>query len=216
MIRNYQNMSETDKIMWIILFFQVIKNNPYIKAKLAEFNYDDAKIAEGVALLEKTQESQFSKSSTNQIKISAHSVFKSLFVTIEKEYNVLTEVSTVALRKLPDKAVKLAVNKGKSKKQIQTLDDIVLVCHLILDDDEILQNMNKFGFPKQRIQELYDSAKNTKQLYIDSAEEKNEYHSLVTGKNQSFEELEEYLIDLIQITRIAFKDEPEILDKLGL
>ena len=64
--------------------------------------------------MEKTQESQFSKSSTNQTKISTRSVFKSLFVTIEKEYGVLTNVSTVALRKLPNKAVKLAVNKGKT------------------------------------------------------------------------------------------------------
>ncbi len=107
-------------------------------------------------------------------------------------------------------------SEGKTKKQSQTLEDIILVCYLILNDDEILQNMNKLGFSKQRIQELYDSTKKAKQLYIDSSEEKNEYHSLVTGKNESFEELEDYLVDLIQILRIAFKDEPKILDKLGL
>ena len=34
MFKDYQNMSETDKLMWIAIFFQIIRNNADIKEKL--------------------------------------------------------------------------------------------------------------------------------------------------------------------------------------
>ncbi len=216
MFKGYSSKSDLDKIQWIITFFQVILGNDEIKAKLALLTYDDAKLAIGKEKLEKLISKQHTKHKTMLNKETTHVSFITVYDEAKKEYFKIVDTADIIFKAFPEKYTQLGLGKAKSTKQLEIIDDMNVFCDIAINDDKILELLAACNFPKANIEKLFDNVKKAKQLYTDSSQEKNEYHSSVKGKKQNFTDMENYLKDLVNVVKIAFADDVEILSKLGL
>ncbi len=216
MFKGYSSMSDLDKTQWITTFFQVIDSNDEIKTKLALFTYDDAKLAIGKEKLEKLVSKQHNKGKTMLTKEQTHVSFKTVYETSKKEYFEILNTADIILKNFPEKYAKLGLGKAKKTKQLEIVESIDLFCDIALNDDKILELLEACNCPKASLENLYANVKKAKQLFTNSSQNKNEYHSSIAGKKQNFTDMEKYLNDLIDIIKIAFVGNLEILSKLGL
>lgn len=91
--------------------------------------------------------------------------------------------------------------KAKQSDSLKTIDNFLKVA---LNDDEILELLEKYSYSKEKIEELKKLSERTIQSYSKFYGENSDYHAEVADKKTNAEKMEAYLKDFVKILRAIF------------
>lgn len=183
---------------------------------LAEYGYDREKLEAGRVLYQATVVAQ----QTQQVKYgdqyNATDTVNRLREEADETYMRYVEVARIALRDRRGVAAKLNL-RGRRKKAIAGW--IVQVRQFydnLLSDADLMESMAEFGVTQAKLE--------AGRAQVDAVEEANRIQDKLRGEAQdatqardaALEALDRWMSDFIAIARLALKERPQLLEKLGI
>jgi hypothetical protein len=192
------------------------KNNEDLKVRLAEFGYDEAALNEGYALYEKAEK----LCSAKRIKYSEqYIVSNELNRKIEKaneHYMNFVKVLRKAFKRDFNTLTALGLKGERSKRLAGWIAQAKDFYDIAMSKEDIFTKLQRYGITKEKLQTGLD--------LLADVETTDEYQENLKGKAQYsteerdkvVQELDDWMAPYEETCRIAFKDEPQQLERLKI
>ena len=193
-----------------------ISENADIKALLANYGYDDAKLAAGLTL--------FTTATTlheNQLKeygdqYSATQSFKRAVTAARETYMEHVKIARVAMKGSPAGGAKLGLSGSRASDFSGLAIQVDVFYVNALADPEVLAALAKFGITEDKLTASHAAFADTRAKYIKQKNETGEAQKSTQKRDEAVDELSNWISDFMVIARIALKNQPEMLAALGV
>ncbi len=194
------------------------KTHPEVQALLSLFNYNEAKLEEGEALLNNANAllANFKVEYGQQIK-STLELEQSREVA-NKKYSILRKVAKIALRNLEgtDLYRAMCLNERIKKNWNGWHTQVRLFYTNGMASEEAMEKMVLFGITLEKMQEGKDAFLLAVEKNNAQETEIGEAQKATQLKDEAFDALNDWMRDYIAIARLALADDPQLLEILGI
>jgi hypothetical protein len=187
-----------------------------ISNKLTAFGYTAERIAEGQALLDAFQEKTLDAVREQGQETVAVSELKEKFSAANKLYMQDLKLARIAIKNNHGLLEQLEAN-GRRKKNLAGWIQQAKSFYANLDrSGEGMTAMGRFNFTGDTLQTNQAIILELDKKYQDRIREKGEAQETTQLKNEALDTLLDWFSDFRGVARIAFADEPQALEKLGI
>lgn len=189
-------------------------NEANIYNKLSSFGYNRDKLNEGLTLLNNTKSLINRHSSLfGEQKDITKALSKAQKEAI-KAYQGLVKIARAILSK--EKVAQLGVT-GVMPKSISTfLTKADIAFNNALTIDDIKEELRSYGYDEKKINSEYNKIKELERLNERQEAAKGELQQLTKDKEKALSELRKWFSKFIKVARVAFEDNKQLLEKLGI
>ena len=134
-------------------------------------------------------------------------------------FTIYTEDLTLArraLKGLPDLLDKLGMKTKSARTFAQRIKDARHFYMTAIADPEILEKFTKFNLTLEKLQNRLTLLEELEALDALQEDLRGKAQIATEERNRVLKELFDWAADLIAVCRIAFKDEPQTLERLGI
>lgn len=191
-------------------------NDEEIKKLVLKFNYDEKRLTEGKNLLTDVENLCSNHNIESGLKIKSTKDFNDLF---EECKSVVHDTIIVAKISLSDNIeVKNIIESFKKKNRAyhEWVDRAKKLYDHLMANTASMEKLSKNGYSKEKLtseSELIKELIDKKNLQIQKS---GNIQSLTVEKNSKLKELKKWNKDYTAIVKIALKDMPQKLEKLGI
>ncbi len=121
-----------------------------------------------------------------------------------------------ALKGLPDLLDKLSIQTKSARSFAQRIKDARHFYLTAIGDPEILEKFTKFNLTLEKLQNHLTLLEELEALDAHQEDLRGKAQIATEERNRVLKELFDWAADLIAVCRIAFKDEPQTLERLGI
>ena len=186
-----------------------------IKVAITPYGYTAEELQGGVALYIETENLFADQAKEKQDVREVSKKFIEMREIAEDEYSIICELCRVAFRKTP--ALHSLV---PSVLDYSPFDNWKLGAFKLYDsiskNQKALELLLRYGTTVEVLQLRMDELNGLEQLKNQRSIEKGEAQQATKDRNEKMEELKDYCRDLEAIARIALKEKPQLLEKLGI
>lgn len=195
--------------------FQTLETRKDMANLLAEYGYDEAKIAEGKTLYQQAIVSQEANRKETNEEIQAYQTFDSLFKALVETYKGHRKRAKVVFQDQPA-TLKILALTGTMPLRILSILQEIETLYSELNKDENLKNAVKIMkiFPDDITAQLAKLTE-VRTAYAKYATEKGESQQATQDKNQAFGAFEKWVRNFHNLAKIALEDQPQLLESLG-
>ncbi len=187
-----------------------------IKTLLTEYGYDDARLAEGKALLDATNQLQQAQQKEYGDQFAATNAFNTIWDSANKDYMRFVKISRVALKKEFAIYQKLGLNGMRKESFSGWIAQAKQFYLNALSDTTVLNKLLTFGITEAKLETGKALVEETETKNATQEKEKGEAQQSTIERDSSADQLFEWLADFIVIARIALEEKPQLLEKLGI
>jgi hypothetical protein len=187
-----------------------------IKTQLLGYGYDETALGEGPLLYEdgkltiKERDDLFG----DQLKITAALDDKALeFHILYMEHYTLAKV---ALKNDLELQKKLGIHEPRERRFAESIKQARKFYDGAITDPEILALLAKLGLTAEKLQSGLTLLAEVEDLDAQQEDLKGKVKLATEKRDASLEKLFDWVTDLIRICRVAFRDEPQTLERLGI
>jgi hypothetical protein len=194
----------------------VAMNDEEIKNALMTYNFDEARLNEGLELY-----NQASKLAANQKKeygeqYSAREEFEKVFEDGNDIFLEHSRFSKLAYRNNDNKLAKLGIARPRPTTIAGWLDQAKTFYQNALSDDELISQLSRYAITKEKLE--------AGQQLIIKVEESKAKHNIEMGeaqqatklRNDALEKLDFFITELFTVAEFSLKDKPQQVEKLGI
>ncbi|SDE74846.1 hypothetical protein [Riemerella columbipharyngis] len=197
------------------LLFTNLEEVQDLKTELAEYGYNDTKIAEGKTLLDHTQQLyQQNKQETAEEK-EAYAQFADAFSLLKKTYGKHRKVAKVALMKKTELWKSLAIDGSLSAAYLKALEEIKTFYQQAQAHSDAKPLLEKFKIDKTAVDAQVAQIQQVESLRAAYEKEKGESQNATQQKNKAFTELSDWVREFYAVAQIALDDRPQLLESIG-
>lgn len=187
-----------------------------IKALLLPYNYDEARLNEGLALYQKTDQ-VFEQQKQDYVRqYEAKEKFDNAFKEAQALYIEHISLTRLSLDEQPNKWKMLSLSGKRSQKLATWVRAARRFYNNSIDNKEIVEQLARFGVSNEKLQE-------GKQM-VELVEKTNDDHDKARGaaqqsteeRNKALKKLGKWISAYTTVCRFALKDKPQLLEKLGI
>ncbi|MFJ1426273.1 hypothetical protein ACILD6_02250 [Capnocytophaga canimorsus] len=195
--------------------FENLSKEGDLKTELAEYGYDDAKIAEGKALYDEARKTFDANIKETREETSASLAFQEKYQNVQKKYithrkkaRIVFEDNEEALRQL-----KL---KGSAARAIAAAMEEMRAFYLLLDTTpNLLTSLKQLKINEEDVKNQLQELPEVEKAYATYLQEKGESQQATRDKNKAFETLDKWVSKFHKVAKIALEDRPQLLEALG-
>lgn len=195
--------------------FENLSKEGDLKTELAEYGYDDAKIAEGKALYDEARKTFDANIKETREETSASLAFQEKYQNVQKKYithrkkaRIVFEDNEEALRQL-----KL---KGSAARAIASAMEEMRAFYQLLDTTpNLLTPLKQLKINEEDIKNQLQELPEVEKAYATYLQEKGESQQATRDKNKAFETLDKWVSKFHKVAKIALEDRPQLLEALG-
>jgi len=187
-----------------------------IKTLLLEYNYDEAKLNEGLELYKISDQLYNQQKKEYGEQYAAKASYEKAFKKAHPKYMEHVTLTRMAFKESPKKLVEMALHEPRQRRIGLWLKQARIFYDAAIGDDVVLESLSKYGVTKEKLEA-------GKQL-IQEVEIENRKHKKESGEAQqstverdkALENLEEWISEYYQICKFALSEKPQLLEKLGI
>ncbi|MFK8284489.1 hypothetical protein [Capnocytophaga canis] len=195
--------------------FENLSKEGDLKTELAEYGYDDAKIAEGKALYDEARKTFDANIKETREETSASLAFQEKYQNVQKKYithrkkaRIVFEDNEEALRQL-----KL---KGSAARAIAAAMEEMRAFYQLLDTTpNLLTPLKQLKINEEDVKNQLQELPEVEKAYATYLQEKGESQQATRDKNKAFETLDKWVSKFHKVAKIALEDRPQLLEALG-
>ncbi|MEQ6121592.1 hypothetical protein [Reichenbachiella sp. MALMAid0571] len=190
--------------------------NDTIKAALALFGYDEAKLNEGQALYEDASGKQNKQKQEYGEQYQATDALDAAMSAANAVYMRHVKIARIALR--AQRGVAQALDLDGRRKQTYSgwINQASVFYTNALADAGIKTALAQFGITDQALTDALAAIKDVEAKLAAQLKEKGEAQDATKVRDEAFEELQDWMSDFVAISRIALENDPQLLEVLGI
>ncbi|MDR7732111.1 hypothetical protein PG316_08455 [Riemerella anatipestifer] len=186
-----------------------------LKTELADYGYDDAKIAEGKALFDHTQQLYNQNQQETAEEKEAYARFSDAFDVLKKTYSKHRKIAKVALMKKPELWKTLALDGSLSAAYLKAMQEIKTFYEQAQSHSEAQPLLEKFKINKAAVDAQIAQIQQVETLRAAYEKEKGESQDATQQKNKAFATLSDWVREFYAVAQIALDDRPQLLENIG-
>ena len=133
-----------------------------------------------------------------------------------KDYITDLEFSRIALADQPDILDRIAASGRRQKALAAYLSEAKWFYQSIADDEILLETMSVYGYTKATFRQRVKEIDNIYRLMEQMASASGEAQLSTQVRNRKLRELDRWVSKYKKVARLAFRDNPQYLEKLGI
>lgn len=191
-------------------------NDENIKQTVGQFGYTEPKLTEGQTLLGTVETLQQNQSKEYGEQYQAKSELDIKRKQTHGGYMDLITICRIALRDDVGAQQGLGLNQTRKASYSGWLAQALLFCNNLIANPDYTLKLEQFGQNIEKIQTIKTAILETQVLNEKYNSEKGEAQQATKDRDKKIDELNQWISDYTKIVRIALKDRPQLLEKLGI
>ncbi|GIM55247.1 hypothetical protein [Capnocytophaga cynodegmi] len=195
--------------------FENLSKEGDLKTELAEYGYDDAKIAEGKALYDEARKTFDANIKETREETSASLAFQEKYQNVQKKYSTHRKKARIVFED-NEEALRQLKLKGSAARAIATAMEEMRAFYLLLDTTpNLLTSLKQLKINEEDVKNQLQELPEVEKAYATYLQEKGESQQATRDKNKAFETLDKWVSKFHKVAKIALEDRPQLLEALG-
>lgn len=197
------------------LLFTNLDEVPTLKNEMAEYGYNDEKIAEGKKLYESTLAlyNQNKQETSEERETSAK--FATAYEALKKEYAKHRKIAKVALMNHPELWQTFSIKGTASDAYLKVMEDAKTLYTQTKNHEVAKPLLATFKLTESIADTQLQKISEVETLKASYEKEKGESQQATKNKDQAFAELDKWVKDFYNVAKIALDDQPQLLESVG-
>lgn len=211
-----KRLSIEDKMNRARVLINNVIDSETIKNALVEYGYDDNRINEGKTMYDTCQQSIQEKSQLYRQQYSASVKLRKISKDTHSFYMDLFKLAKRAVKDTEELSRRLGVEARLGTSNRGWITQARAFYNIAMNDQEILPELAKFNITAEKLQQGSNLLSEVEKLDEIQEKSKGKAQEATSKRNQTLKELWSWVSDLIEVCRIAFKSNPQVLEQLGI
>lgn len=195
--------------------FENLSKEGDLKTELAEYGYDDAKIAEGKALYDEARKTFDANIKETREETSASLAFQEKYQNVQKKYSTHRKKARIVFED-NEEALRQLKLKGSAARAIAAAMEEMRAFYQLLDTTpNLLTPLKQLKINEQDVKNQLQELPEVEKAYATYLQEKGESQQATRDKNKAFEILDKWVSKFHKVAKIALEDRPQLLEALG-
>ncbi|CEN40998.1 hypothetical protein CAPN010_18480 [Capnocytophaga cynodegmi] len=195
--------------------FENLSKEGDLKTELAEYGYDDAKIAEGKALYDEARKTFDANIKETREETSASLAFQEKYQNVQKKYSTHRKKARIVFED-NEEALRQLKLKGSAARAIAAAMEEMRAFYQLLDTTpNLLTPLKQLKINEEDIKNQLQELPEVEKAYATYLQEKGESQQATRDKNKAFETLDKWVSKFHKVAKIALEDRPQLLEALG-
>lgn len=211
---------KTNSIRSKLLMAEVAITNAFengmIRAALVDYNYDEARLNEGIALYDKAQELFTKQIKEYSDQFQATDDLDRNLSKANAEYMKHVKIARIALKNDVGAQQALQISGRRNKTYSGWLKQAKSFYANALASEEILSALSKFGITPYKLKEGEQSINVVETILHRQWKAKGEAQNATQARDEAFEALQDWMADFVGISHIALDGNLHYLEMLGI
>jgi hypothetical protein len=190
--------------------------NEALKAALALFGYDDAKLATGRALYDGAQEKHNKQKQEYGEQYTATDALDTAMSVANTVYMRHVKIARIALKDQRGAWQALDLQGRRKKTYSGWVKQARVFYNNAMASADIKAALAVFGITEAVLTDSLANVAEVETKLAAQLKEKGEAQDATEQRDEAFEQLEDFMSDFTAIARIALEDEPQFLEMLGI
>jgi len=187
-----------------------------LQAGLGAYGYDAAALAEGAALLGAAEEAQQARAQEYGEQYDATDAYDAARETADALYGPHLTLARVAFRTDRDAQSALSLNGRRRKSTSGWLGQAQQFYANVLDGAAYQAGMGRFNVTAADLEAGRDAVDAVARANADQEREKGEAQKATETRDRALDALDDWMADFREVARVAFRDDRQQLEKLGI
>jgi hypothetical protein len=190
--------------------------DPTVASAIAEYGYDDARMAEGKSLCDRATELHQKQFAEYGDKYEATDELHKAWREADEAYRTTFRIARIALREKKKAWSSMRLYNANKRSLLNWLSEVNTFYSNLLNDLELILEMERFAYTRERLlaeQALVDSVAEAKRMR-DTEQGEAQYATM--ERDQVLAELGQWFDDFMEIVDIALAKTPQQMEKLGV
>jgi hypothetical protein len=192
------------------------KENQEIRSRLAEFGYNDKRLAVGEQLYQKAYELYLQQTREYSDQYQATDAKENQRDQIHKIYMKHITLARLAFQKNSSVAASLDLFSRRKKAFTPWLMQAKLFYANLLQNEEQKTALAEFGVTTEQLEEVQKMLSEIESIHNAQQKEKGEAQEATQERDDAFEKLDEWLSDFFTVARLALQDKSQLLEAFGI
>ncbi|ATA94147.1 MULTISPECIES: hypothetical protein [Capnocytophaga] len=195
--------------------FENLSKEGDLKTELAEYGYDDAKIAEGKALYDEARKTFDANIKETREETSASLAFQEKYQNVQKKYSTHRKKARIVFED-NEEALRQLKLKGSAARAIAAAMEEMRAFYQLLDTTpNLLTPLKQLKINEEDVKNQLQELPEVEKAYATYLQEKGESQQATRDKNKAFETLDKWVSKFHKVAKIALEDRPQLLEALG-
>lgn len=191
-------------------------NDSNIQTALAQYGYNAAKMAEGIALLAEAELLTEQQVARYGHQFAASQTMKQTRSTADATYTMALKVARVAFKDDVQANAALLLTGIRQKKLGQWIHQTLTFYNNLLADPRLLTKMSTYGYPEAKLTAERTLITDIQALDEMQEREKGLAQASTQSRDEKIKELKAWMKDFRNIAAVALANIPQKLEALGL
>lgn len=194
-----------------------VRDDTFIRERVAGYNFDDARIAESVTLYENAEKAQSDRLKEYGEQLEAKEQYDGRLEEASALCNKQIDFLKLALRDDVDKQRKLfIIGNPRSKKMVDWFEFRITMYDRVLADDTVVTAVGKYNITRVDLEAARQKLIDARNAMDAHAREKAEAEVATQERDAAFLESSRVVDELETICPYALEDSPQSLEKLNI
>ncbi|UCH97859.1 MAG: hypothetical protein JSV88_13670 [Candidatus Aminicenantes bacterium] len=198
------------------LAFTTAKTDEEIKTPLLEYNYDDARLDQCLAVHKKAKEDYQKQIKERSDQFQATAELETALDEANPVYIEHITLTRLALRNKPKKKSKFALAESRRRDIYGWIEQAEVFYDNAFADEEVLNEIStRFGLTREKLEKGKQLVLKVKEANKKQEKEKSEAQQATEDRDKSFKVLYDILSEFYQVSQFALVHKPQLLERLG-
>lgn len=197
------------------VMFENLGKDLELKAELAEYGYDEAKIGEGKKLYDEARKTFDANTKETREETTASLNFQEKYQNFQKIYITHRKKAKIVFDDNPEAFLQLKLKNTPARVIAKFLEETRAFYQLLDTTEKLLTPLKQLKITEQEIKKQLQLLTEVEQAYADYQKEKGESQQATKGKNDAFDALDKWVTRFFKVAKIALEDRPQLLESLG-
>ncbi len=212
----YNNSRVSDYLENSELMLKNARKDPLINPLLLKYKVGPERYDQGLFLCTETYTLEKLQVKLHGEQFRAKAKFDKLLAETHPQYMDHVKFMRMGFRDDPRKLKELAAAGGRIKRISGWLMQAKTFYTNTINDEESLTKMADYGITKENLEAVEAKVSEVAAAYQEHKEKKGAAQDAIDRRDKSLDKLEKFMSEFISICRIALKDHPQLLEKLGI
>ena len=193
-----------------------VRGDAEMAAVMARFGYEMKKMDEAKALLDESRKLVNSQKKEYGEQFAATDELDKAWTEADSAYIKSLKMARVALQDHVQARASMMIDGSRRQSLSGWIQQAEAFYGNLLDDPELIAGMAKFGYTQETLSAEYDLVKKVGEKNLKQKKETGEAQKATEARDSRIDELGKWLSDFRAVAKIAFSDDPQMLEKIGI
>jgi hypothetical protein len=189
------------------------KKHPVIKQKLKDWGYGDPQITRADTILANAKLAQQTKKESYSLKQIAVRTWRTEWTNFRQQYAEHRTVAKTVFRQEPETLMRARLDRRVPNRISDILDQAGDFYEVVAPKSK---EMQKLGIKAEELTQAQANVASLSELHAEYLQQKGNAESATDKRKQALAELRTWLREFTKVAKMALKDDPQLLEVLGI